>query len=349
MKKNSKEVTIYDIAHELKVSATTVSRALNDHFSIGKETTLAVKKLAKEMGYRPNTIASSLRKNKTNTIGVIVSWIHRPFISSLISGIEDVADKAGYNVIISQSNDSFEKEVTKARTLYASRVDGLIVSLAMETGNYDHFHPFQQKDIPLVFVDRVSLEMETDRVIINNFDAAFTATEHLIDMGCRRIAHFAGSQRRNIYKERQNGYISALKKHNLPIEEQLILHHNLSMEEGWKGTEHLLKLPDPPDAIFSANDSAAVSAIQCAKEMGLKIPKDLAVVGFNDDRISSIVEPPLTTVTHPAIDMGKIAARQVLKYKENKDVVQSETIVLKTGLVIRESSMRKPVKKKQGL
>ena len=346
MKRNKKEVTIYDIAEELNVSATTVSRALNDHFSIGKETTLAVKKLAKEMGYRPNIIASGLRKNKTNAIGVIVSWIHRPFISSLISGIEEVADKAGYNVIISQSNDSFEKEITKAQTLYASRVDGLIVSLAMDTKSYNHFYPFQQNDIPLVFVDRVSFEMETDRVIINNFDAAFTATEHLINIGCKRIAHFAGAQHRNIYKERQDGYVEALKKHNLPIEENLILHSNLSMEEGWKGTEYLLNLSTPPDAIFSANDSAAVSAIQCAKEMGIKIPEELAVVGFNNDRISSIVEPALTTIGHPAIDMGKIAAQQVLKQKENKDVVESETIVLKTELIIRESSAGKAVKKK---
>lgn len=345
MKRNKKEVTIYDIAEELNVSATTVSRALNDHFSIGKDTTLAVKKLAKKMGYRPNIIASGLRKNKTNAIGVIVSWINRPFISSLISGIEEVADKAGYNVIISQSNDSLEKEITKAQTLYASRVDGLIVSLAMDTKSYDHFYPFQQNDIPLVFVDRVSLEMETDRVIINNFDAAFTATEHLISIGCKRIAHFAGAQHRNIYKERQDGYVNALEKYNLPVDEELILHSNLSMEEGWKGTEHLLKLSNPPDGIFSANDSAAVSAIQCAKEMGIRIPQQLAVAGFNNDRISSIVEPRLTTISHPAIDMGKIAAQQVLKQKENKDVVQSETIVLKTGLIIRESSMRTPLKK----
>ena len=346
MKRNKKEVTIYDIAEELNVSATTVSRALNDHFSIGKETTLAVKKLAKEMGYRPNIIASGLRKNKTNAIGVIVSWIHRPFISSLISGIEEVADKAGYNVIISQSCDSFEKEITKAQTLYASRVDGLIVSLAMDTRNYEHFAPFQQNDIPLVFVDRVSFEMETDRVIINNFDAAFSATEHLISMGCKRIAHFAGAQHRNIYKERQDGYIHALKKHNLPIDQNLILHSKLSMEEGRKGTEYLLQLADPPDAIFSANDSAAVSAIQCAKEKGVKVPEALAVVGFNNDGISSIVEPSLTTISHPAIDMGKIAAQQVLKHKKDKDVVQSETIVLKTGLIVRESSMRKPKLKK---
>lgn len=342
MKKN-KEITIYDIARKLNVSPTTVSRALNDHFSIGKETTKAVKKLARELGYQPNSIASSLRNNKTNTIGVMVSWINRPFMSSLISGIEAVANQAGYNVIISQSNDSYEKEVANAKTLYSSRVDGLIVSLAMETQHYDHFQRFQNQDIPVVFVDRVSYEIEANRVIIDNFAAGFKATEHLISMGCKRIAHFAGSPLRNIYKERQDGYREALKKHKLPVDEELIMYSKLSMEDGTKCTKHLLNLPHPPDAIFSANDSAAVSAIQCAKKAGFNIPEDIAIVGFNNDPISSIIEPGLTTITHPAFEMGQIAARQVLKQKdkENKNIIESETIILKTGLLIRESSLHK--------
>ena len=346
MTKNKKEVTIYDIAKELNVSPTTVSRALNDHNSISKETTKAVKKLAQKMGYQPNSIASNLRKNKTNTIGVIMPLINRPFISSLISGIEEGANQAGYNVIISQTYDSYEKEMANAQTLYSNRVDGLIVSLAMETKNYDHFLPFQQKDIPVVFVDRVTYEMETDRVIIDNFAAAYKATQHLIEMGCQRIAHFAGAQHRNIYQGRQEGYLKALEEHNLPIDEDLMVYSKLSLEEGWKGTEYLLNLPNPPDGIFSANDSAAVSAIQYAKQKGLKIPEDLAIVGFNNDPISSIIEPALTTITHPAFDMGKIAAQQVLKHKEHGDIVTSETIILKTELLIRASSLRKKVVEK---
>jgi LacI family transcriptional regulator len=188
--------------------------------------------------------------------------------------------------------------------------------------------------------------METDRVIIDNFAAAYKATEHLIDMGCQRIAHFAGTKHRNIYKGRQEGYLKALKEHNLPIEENLIVYSNLSLEEGWKSTEYLMNLPQPPDGIFSANDSAAVSAIQFAKQKGLKVPKDLAIVGFNNDPISSIIDPGLTTITHPAFEMGKIAAQQVLKHKEHKDIVTSETIILKTELLVRESSLRKKVKEK---
>jgi len=337
---NNKEVTIYDIAKVLKVSPTTVSRALNDHHSISKATTNTVKQQARKMGYRPNIIASSLRRNKTNTIGVIMPLINRPFISSLISGIEEEANQAGYNVIISQTNDKYQKEISNAQTLYASRVDGLIVSLAMETKDYEHYLPFQRKGIPVVFVDRVSEAMDADKVIIDNFEAAYHATRHLIEMGCRRIAHFAGAKHRNVYRKRQEGYLKALKENNLPADENLIIYSNLSLEEGWKSTEQLLRLSEPPDGIFSANDSAAVGAIRFAKNMGLHVPDDLAIVGFNNDPISSIIEPALTTIQHPAFEMGKIAAQQVLKQQLQKSQRASETILLQTGLVVRASSSR---------
>jgi len=341
MRKITKEVTIYDLAKALNVSPTTVSRALNDHHSIGKDTTQAVKKLAKKLGYRPNSVASSLRKNKSNTIGVIMPLISRPFVASVISGIEEEANQAGFNVIISQTYDSYEKEVANAQTLYSNRVAGLIVSLAMETQTYDHFYPFMQKDIPLVSIDRISDELETDRIVIDNFAAAYKATEHLIKMGCRRIAHFGGAQHRNVYYERQQGYIEALKHYGMEVEDELMVHNKLSLEEGRESMAQLLSLPQPPDAVFSANDSAAVGAIQVAKQRGLHIPQDIAFVGFNDDPISSIIDPALTTITHPAFEMGKIAAQQVLKNRENTDIVQSQTIVLKTELLIRASSLRK--------
>lgn len=340
--KNNKEVTIYDIANELNVSPSTVSRALKGHFSIGKETIKAVKKLADKRGYRPNGIAASLRKSKTNTIGVIISWINRPFISSLISGVEQAANKEGFNVIISQSHDSYESEVANARTLYDSRVGGLVVSLAMETINYDHFRQYLKKDIPVVFVDRVAEELNSDIVVIDNYDAGFTAITHLIEQGCRRIAHIGGAQHRNVYAERERGYREALKQNNIPVDESLILHSDvLSHEEGLKCAEHLLSLPNPPDGIFSANDTAAVSVIQYAKQKGIKIPEDLAIIGFNNDPVSTIIDPPLSTMMHPAVDMGIIAAQQVLKHREHKDIVKSETIVLKTELLVRESSLRK--------
>ena len=340
-----KEITIYDLAEELHLSASTVSRALQDHYSIGKKTKEAVRKLALQKDYRPNTLAASLRSNKTNTIGVIIPLINRPFISSLISGIEMAAKKAGYNVIISQSHDEYANEVANAAALYASRVTGLVVSLGMETQNYDHLRQFTQHNIPLVFFDRVTKELNTDLVVIDNALAGFDATNHLIEQGCKRIAHIAGAQHRNIYKERYEGYLEALRKHNMPVDPDLVLHTNyLSLEDGFKCAEKLFNLDNPPDGIFCANDTTAISVIQFAKKRGIKIPDDLAVIGFNNDPLSEIIDPPLSTIAHPAVDMGRLAAQQVLKQKEQSDIVRSETIVLKTTLIVRESSLRKPVK-----
>lgn len=342
--KNKREVTIYDIASELKVSPSTVSRALKDHASIGKEMIEAVKKVARERGYRPNNVAASLRKNSTDTIGVMVSWINRPFLSSLISGVEEVASKAGFNVIISQSQDRYKNEIINAKALYDNRISGLVVSLAMETTKYDHFIQFIRKDIPVVFVDRVSEECDTDKVVIDNYAAGFTATKHLIEQGCKRIAHLAGAQRRNVYRDRLEGYLNALKQYNLPIEENLIMYgETLSFEEGQKMTDYLLNLPEPPDAIFSANDTAAVSVIQYAKQKGIKVPDELAVVGFNNDPLSLIIDPPLTTVSHPAVEMGRIAARQIIKYRNPLEKIEPEKIVLDVELLVRDSSLKKKV------
>lgn len=343
--KNKKQITIYDIAKELNVSPSTVSRALKDHHSIGKKTKKAVQKLAELKGYKPNAIAASLRSNKTNTIGVIISWINRPFISSMISGVEMAANKAGYNVMICQTHDSYESEVANAQALYATRIEGLVVSLAMETTNYDHFSRFIQSGIPVVFVDRVPEEFNSDKVVIDNYAAGFKAAEHLIQQGCTRIAHIGGSQHRNVYRDRCQGYLSALKKYNVAIDQDLIVENDvLSSEEGLKISKHLMNLPNPPDGIFSANDTAAVSAIQYARSMGIKVPDELAIIGFNNDPVSTIIYPPLSTVTHPAIEMGKIAAMQVLNYKEqHSEIARSQTIVLETELIIRQSSMRNAV------
>lgn len=340
--KQKREITIYDIASELNVSPSTVSRALKDHYSIGKEMIETVKKVAREKGYRPNHIAASLRKNKTNTIGVMISWINRPFISSLISGIEDEASNAGCNVIISQSHDLYEHEIANAKALYNSRIGGLIVSLAMETKKYNHFSTFIDNDIPVVFVDRVSDELNCDKVIIDNYAAGLMATSHLIEQGCKRIAHFGGAQHRSIYRQREEGYLAALRQHNMEIDDDLILNGGvLNSEEGHRMAERVLGLPNPPDAIFTANDTAAVAVIQYAKGKGIKIPQKLAVIGFNNDPVSLIIDPTLSTVSHPAVDMGKIAARQVLNRREHKDIITSETITLKTDLIVRESTLRK--------
>ncbi|RNL84925.1 LacI family transcriptional regulator [Sinomicrobium pectinilyticum] len=341
--KAKKEITIYDIAKKLKYSPSTISRALNDHESISKNTTLLIKKVAKEMGYRPNSLAASLRNNKSKTIGIMISRINRPFVSSLISGIEETARKAGYNVIISQSNDKYENEVINAETLYNSRISGLIVSLSMETRKLEHLRRFMDQGIPIVFVDRVPDELDIHKVIIDNYTAGYKATQHLIEQGCSRIAHFAGAQHRNVYRERKKGYLDALKDHHLPVDNDLIVSFkSLSFGEGEKATRNLLDLPQPPDAIFSANDTAAVSAIMYAKKRGIKIPEELAVIGFNDDPIASIVEPALSTVIHPAIKMGQISAQRILQHAAEEDENNSpEVTVLPTELLIRDSSKKK--------
>lgn len=340
--KGKKEITIYDIADELNISPSTVSRALKDHKSIGKETKKAVVKLANKRGYRPNSIAASLRSKKTNNIGVVISWINRPFISSLISGIEMEANLKGYNVIISQSHDSYQNEVANARALFDSRVAGVVVSLAMETADYEHFLQFIRNDIPVVFVDRAIEDLNCDLVVIDNYSAGFSATEHLIAQGCRKIAHIGGSRLRNVYRERQRGYLDALKANNLPIADQYVFEsERLSAEEGTRCADELLSSKNPPDGIFVANDTAAVSVIQYAKRRGIKIPEELAVIGFNNDPISMIVEPALSTISHPAVEMGRIAAQQVLNKKDNKHIARSESIILKTEVIVRESSLRK--------
>ena len=340
--KPNKEITIYDIAQKLGVSPSTVSRALKDHHSIGKKTKKAVKSLAEELEYKPNTAAASLRNNKTKTIGVIISRINRPFISSLISGIERTANSAGYRVIISQSHDDMEQEIENAHAMVSSRVEGLIVSLAMGTDNYDHFSQIINNGIPIVFVDRVTEQFNSDLVIIDNTYAAKVATQHLIDQGCKRIAHFAGAQHRNVYRNRRMGYEQALKENGLEVDPDLIINvYNLSAKDGYKATEHLLKMKNPPDGIFAPNDTSAVSAIKCAKKMGVRVPDDLAIIGFNDDPICTIVEPELSTISHPGIEMGQIATTQLLKAKDHSEVEKSSIVKLKTELIVRESSRLK--------
>jgi len=337
---NKRDVTIYDIANELKLSSSTVSRALKNHSSISKKTIERVTAKANEMGYTPNILASSLRNNKTKTIGVLISRINRPFMASLISGIEETAQKAGYKVIITQSHDSYKDEVNMAQALYNSRVSGIICSLAMETTDTDHFDQFVEKGIPLVFVDRVPKFFDTYRVMIDNYSAAFKATNHLIEMGAKRIAHIGGLKFRNIYKERERGYRDALKKHKLAIDENLILHvKTMSYDEGEKATNKLLGMDNPPDGIFSSNDTTAVAAIQVAKQRGLRIPDQLKVMGFNNDPISRIIDPGLSTISHPAFEMGKTCSKKILKHLKHKNKKSiTEITFLNTEVIVRGST-----------
>lgn len=331
-----KEITIYDIAKEFNVSPSTVSRALKGHKSIGKKRTEEIQAYAREIGYQVNSVAAKLRSKRTSNLGVVVTWIDQPFFSALISGIELIAKTKEFNVIIAQTHDQRKLEIDVVNNMMNNRVEALIISLGIETDSFDHFEPFIKRGIPLVFVDRVPQHFKSEKVIIDNFQAAFTATEHLIEQGYKRIGHITAAGM-FIFKERKAGYLEALKKHGYEIDESLIISApSLSDEYGNIMVRKLLTMENRPDAIFAAIDSIAVNTIMIAKEMGLNVPNDLGVVGFNNDPIASVIDPKLTTINQPPFQMGKIAAEIALNNKK----YESDVITLDTELIVRKSSVR---------
>ncbi|MBT1686972.1 LacI family DNA-binding transcriptional regulator [Dawidia soli] len=344
------QVTIKDIARELGISPSTVSRALKDHPDISPETKKAVNELAEKLNYQPNIVALSLRQSKTNTIGVIIPEIVHFFFSTVISGIEDVAYSAGYNVIITQSNESLQREKTDIKALFNSRVDGMLISLSRETNSFEHIDATMAKGVPMVFFDRVYDSANSSKVIVDDLSGAKDATQHLIDQGCKRIAHLEGPPNLDITKQRLEGFREALKENNLPVYDDLIVScPQGTIEEGKAAAEKLLKMANPPDAIFSTNDPAAMGAMQAIKEAGLKIPQDIAVVGFSNWFFSSLMDPPLTSVDQPGFEMGQEAAKLLIrqievKSKEHIDPTP-ETKLLKTRLVVRDSSLKSGKKK----
>lgn len=338
----NKRITIKELAELLNVSPSTVSRALKNHYSIGDHTRKKVQKLALKLGYFPNSVASNLRRQKTNLIGVIVPRIDRHFHSHAISGIEEVANSLGYYVSIFQTNNSYRKEVDSVKMLLSNNADGVIACLALETENVEHFHQLKKIDIPLVFYDRICDKVESGRVVIDDYGAAYKACEHLISKGCRNIAHIAGNQNTGIYQNRLKGYKAALKKNNIAIDDKLIFYGDtLSMEECPKIADVLLKLPQIPDGLFCANDNAAISVIQAAKKLQIHVPDDIAVIGFSNTPASTIISPSLTTVDDHAFEMGQAAARLLIRQIENNDQhVVAEKITIRNDLITRESTAK---------
>lgn len=339
---NNPEITIHDIAKKLNIAASTVSRALKDNPLISEATRKKIKKAAAEMGYRPNIMAANFRTKRTNTIGVIVPLINRHFFSSVISGIEDIAYEQGFAVTISQSNDNFEKENKIAHTLFANRVDGLILSIGMETKNTDHLKLFTDRNIPLVFFDRIVEEIAAHKIVVDDFGGGLKATQHLIDQGAKRIAHIGGPLNLKIYKNRQDGYCKALKNAGLPIDNSIIIHNSLTRKDGTEAIKKLLLNETKPDAIFCANDTTALSTIIYLQENGIKIPEDIAIVGFSNEPFSEVVTPSISTIQQPGFEMGKKAAELIISQilsKEKQTVFQ--TITMPTELIIRTSSTKK--------
>ncbi len=338
-----KEITIYDIAKQLNISATTVSRGLKDHPSINKHTRKRIAEAAKELGYRSNNFASSLRSKKTHTLGVMVPRLNSYFMASVMSGMEDTANREGYNLIISQSLEKSTKEVVNAHTMFNKRVDGLLVSLAYDTNNVEHFTPFFRKGIPVVFFDRVHSHIDSTSIIIDNYKAAYEITKHLIEAGSRRIMHLGGNMLRNVYSERLRGFKQALKDHKISFDEKLHYISNLSEDDGTKAAEHILKMKvkDRPDAVFASNDTAAVHCMIRLKANGIRIPGDIAFAGFNNDPISKVVEPNLTTVNYSGYAIGEAAVTSLINHLTGvANIKTTNTIVLRSDLIIRESSQK---------
>lgn len=338
------QVTIKDIARALGISPSTVSRALKDHPDISSETKKAVNALAEKLNYQPNIVALSLRQRKTNTIGVVIPELVHFFFSTVISGIEDVANQSEYSVILTQSNESYEREKKSLKALFNSRVDGMLISLSRETNNFEHVESIIAKGIPMVFYDRMFSNPNTSKVIVDDYIGAKEAVQHLISQGYKRIAHLEGAPGLLISIDRKRGYMDALKEHKMEIINSLIEScPSANQEEGHNMTKKLLALPNPPDAIFTNNDPIAIGAMMAIKEKGLRIPQDIGVVGFSNWSLGALIDPTLTTVDQPGYEMGQEAAKLLIRQIEAGDKDQEpqpETKVLKTKLIIRQSSIR---------
>lgn len=343
MKKNkNQEVTIYDIATKLKISTTTVSRALKDNPTIAKKTRKKIQETAKALGYRHNHFASSLRKQKTNTIGVILHELNSNFITSVLAGIEKVTTEAGYDLIIVHSNERFEKEVANAQNLFHKRVDGLIASLAFDTEDLGHFKQFEEKGTPIVFFDRVEENSNYPKVIIDNYKSGYQATQHLIDQGCKRIIILTANLLRNVYAQRHKGYLTALKDNGIPYKNEYVLVKDLTEKSGIEAAVQVMKMNPMPDGAFITNDFSAAVFMHTLKENGIKVPEDIAIVGFNNDAICKIVDPQLTTIDYPGVNIGEIAARNLINHlKGIADINSTNTIVVRSELIVRKSSVRK--------
>ncbi len=335
--------TIHDIARELNVTASTVSRALNNHPSIGSVTKQAVQEMAVKLNYRPNHLAAALRRGKSNIVGVMVPTADRSFFSTIVRGIEEIVYKAGYIVSICQANDSYQLEKSIIETLLRTQVDGIIASVAKGTTDFKHYQKILDNQVPLILYDRVAVGLDTSMVTIDDYHGALQATTHLIEQGCKNIVHFAGPQHMNIYKDRQRGYEDALQKHSLPTKAQNILENrSLDLEFGKKAAHQLLKYPERPDGIFSASDFSALGAMQVLKMKNIHIPQDIAIIGFSNEPFTTFVEPALTTVDQKTQDMGRFAAKLFLEQMKDVKGFTNRRAVLSPQLIVRSSSLRNP-------
>jgi LacI family transcriptional regulator len=333
-------VTIKDLAKMLNISVSTVSRALRDTYDVSPETKEKVSALAKELKYRPNFNATGLAKRSTHNIGIILPYITNYFFSTVITGVQEIAYSKDFNVTLYLTNDSAEREASIAQNLFVSGLDGLLVSVSSNSNSCFHFQELMDSGLPVVFFDRVPEELHTSKVIQDNFEGAFTAVEHLIQSGYKKIAHIAGPEGMTFTGKRLEGYFAALKKYNIPIRQEWIIYSSFTQESGENDVHELWKLKDKPDSIFAVNDRKAVGAMIALKKLNVKIGKEVGVIGFANDPISSVITPTLTTISVPSFDIGRFSCELLLKHIKKKNFHPQE-ITLPGELIVRESTMRK--------
>lgn len=335
------ETTIYDIARKLNIAASTVSRALNNNPRVSAATRQRIERTAQEMGYRHNTMAANFRTRRTNTIGVILPLINRHFFSSVISGIEDIAYKNGFAVTISQSNDDFNKETKIAQNFYSNRVDGIIVSLGMETKSFEHLRLFSERKVPLVFFDRVADDIPAHKIVVDDYQGSYQATQHLIANGGKVFAHIGGPLYLNIYRDRLKGFMDALHDAGLQVDKNMLIHNSLTRSDGTTAIKTLMENRQKPDAIVCANDTTALSAIIYLREQGIKVPDEMLLVGFSNEPFSEVVTPSISTIRQPGFEMGQKAAELLISEIQSKGARHVfQKIVMPTELIVRQSSVR---------
>ena len=335
---NKKPVTLKELAGRLNISIATVSRALRNTGDIKPETREKVLRLAGELDYSPNFIAQSLVNRQTKIIGVIVPTIHSHYFSQALCGMTDVAIENDYYLMFCQSNETQKLEQSNMEKLIACNIDGLLISLSKETKDPASFDHVLRRGIPIVQFDRILPDLPITQVIVDEFEGAYKAVEHLFRRGCRRIAHFAGPPELSVSVNRMKGYQEALKKHKLPMDPALVIPCNSFEDDAVKATRRLLHLEPLPDGLFAVNDLSAIVAIQYMKKKGIRVPQDMKVAGFNDDPVSSLIEPKLTTVMQPGYEVGKLAIGVLIDEINGKEQ-GTRIFKLRTRLIARESTM----------
>jgi len=339
MKKQS-ENTIKDIALKLGLSPSTVSRGLNDHHHINEKTKKRIRAAAAKLGYQHNAIAASLRNNKSNTIGLIVPVISRFYQSAVLTAIQNTLHDNKYNLVVCQSNESVDMEKELVRTLYASRVEGLIVSATVHTTDFSHFDIFSKSNCPLVFFDRIPMDYHANKIEGDEYNGGYMATQHLLEIGCRKIAHIGGPLSCNLYRGRFAGYRDALEEHGFKVNPEMVFFHDLSAENGFKTAEKLFAQKPYPDAVFACNDTTAVAIIQYAKSRGVDVPSKLKVVGYSNGPLSGIIDPPLSSIEQYTNKVGAEAAKMMLNLIKDKHQASKpfQKVTIPVDLVKRKST-----------